>query len=70
MRAEALFLLAGMDRLMPSRFPLKRISSPARTFVVMNAAAALSLAVFFVPADRLWRPSSVRIRQEVSTGAR
>jgi poly-beta-1,6-N-acetyl-D-glucosamine synthase len=52
--------LALIDPLLPRRFPLKGISSPARTFLVMNAASLLSLCVFFVPANFLWRPTRVR----------
>ena len=59
----AFIALALLDVLIPQRFPLKRISSPARTFLVMNAAALLSLAVFFVPPETLWRPTRVRVRE-------
>lgn len=53
---ELIFLAAAaLDRLIPKTWPLKRISSPARTFIAMNAAALLSIAVFFVPADKLWK---------------
>jgi cellulose synthase/poly-beta-1,6-N-acetylglucosamine synthase-like glycosyltransferase len=58
----AVALLALIDRLVPAGFPLKRVTSPARTFIAMNAAALASLIVFFIPAHRLWRsaPSPVR----------
>jgi cellulose synthase/poly-beta-1,6-N-acetylglucosamine synthase-like glycosyltransferase len=39
---------------------LKRLTSPARTFLAMNAAALASVAVFFVPAARLWTPTRVK----------
>jgi cellulose synthase/poly-beta-1,6-N-acetylglucosamine synthase-like glycosyltransferase len=53
---ELIFLaLALADRFVPGTSPLKRISSPAKTFLVMNAAALLSIAVFFVPARTLWK---------------
>jgi cellulose synthase/poly-beta-1,6-N-acetylglucosamine synthase-like glycosyltransferase len=52
----ALVALAIADRAIPAAFPLKRLSSPARTFLLMNAAALLAIVVFFVPANRLWRP--------------
>jgi len=55
---EALFLAAVLiDPLMPRTSPLKRITSPARTFLVMNAAALVAPAVFFVPAQKLWKPT-------------
>jgi biofilm PGA synthesis N-glycosyltransferase PgaC len=59
----ALVAIALLDRYIPKSFPLKRISSPARTFLTMNAAALLSLTVFFVPAKTLWRPTRVKVRQ-------
>jgi cellulose synthase/poly-beta-1,6-N-acetylglucosamine synthase-like glycosyltransferase len=58
--AEALFvLLAAIDGFLPKGFALKRISSPARTFLAMNAASLAGLAVFFVEPTRLWRPTKV-----------
>jgi len=58
----ALFVLAAIDPLVPGSFFVKRISSPARTFLTMNAAAIASLSVFFVPASRFWRPTRVRLK--------
>ena len=55
----AFVLLAVANRFVPKGFPLKRISSPAQTFLVMNAAALAAVAVFFVPATRLWKPTRV-----------
>ena len=52
--------LALLDRLIPRGFILKRISSPARTFLAMNLAAMLSIVVFFVPPATLWKPTRVR----------
>jgi cellulose synthase/poly-beta-1,6-N-acetylglucosamine synthase-like glycosyltransferase len=55
-----LIALALLDRFIPKTWPLKRISSPSRTFLAMNAAALLSPAVFFLPAGRLWqKPTQV-----------
>jgi cellulose synthase/poly-beta-1,6-N-acetylglucosamine synthase-like glycosyltransferase len=59
----ALVVIVLLDRYIPKSFPLKRISSPARTFLTMNAAALLSLAVFFVPPETLWRPTRVKMRR-------
>ena len=55
----ALLALALIDGLVPRWFPLKRFSSPARTFLVMNAASLAATAVFFVPAQKLWKPTRV-----------
>ena len=60
---ELLFVaVALIDRYIPKWFPLKRISSPARTFLAMNIAALLALAVFFVPPETLWRPTRVKVK--------
>lgn len=53
-------LLAFLDCIVPENFLLKRLTSPARTFVIMNAAALAAVSVFFVPATRLWLPTRVR----------
>jgi cellulose synthase/poly-beta-1,6-N-acetylglucosamine synthase-like glycosyltransferase len=59
--AEALlFLLALADRFFPKGFFLKRLSSPARTFVAMNVASIAGLAVFFTEPTRLWLPTRVK----------
>ena len=58
-----LFGLAALDRFVSRKFLLKRITSPARTFLAMNAAALLALLVFFVPPESLWRPTRMQIRQ-------
>jgi poly-beta-1,6-N-acetyl-D-glucosamine synthase len=59
--AEIIFLLlAAMDGLFPKGFPMKRISSPARTFLAMNAASIAGIAVFFIEPTRLWRPTKVK----------
>lgn len=55
----AILALALIDPLLPRGFQLRRISSPARSFVVMNAAALLSVTVFFVPPEWLWKPTRV-----------
>lgn len=54
-----LFALALIDRVLPAGFPLKRLTSPARTFIAMNAASLYAIAVFFTPAGRLWIPTRV-----------
>lgn len=54
----ALYGLALLDKLTPDTFPLKRLSSPASTFVALMAAAVVgAVAVIFVSPDRLWKPT-------------
>ena len=55
----ALLSLALVDGLLPRWFPLKGFSSPARMFLLMNAASLAATAVFFVPAQILWKPTRV-----------
>ena len=57
-----LFALALLDPFLSKRFPLKRLTSAARTFLMLNAASLLSVIVFFVPATKLWRPTRVNPR--------
>ncbi len=60
---QALFYLTALaDQWIPQRSPLKRISSPVRTFVVLMAAAFMALKIFFVPPRALWKETSVRVR--------
>jgi cellulose synthase/poly-beta-1,6-N-acetylglucosamine synthase-like glycosyltransferase len=51
--------LAVLNRFVPAGSPFKRLTSPAKTLLVMNAAALASVAVFFVPAATLWTPTRV-----------
>jgi cellulose synthase/poly-beta-1,6-N-acetylglucosamine synthase-like glycosyltransferase len=61
--AEALpVALALVDIPIPRKSPLKRVTSPARTFLSMNAAALLSIMVFFVQPATLWRTTRVKVR--------
>jgi poly-beta-1,6-N-acetyl-D-glucosamine synthase len=56
MAAQLLFyLLAIVDRWIPNGSIWKRISSPARTFTVLMAAALVAMCILFVPAGRLWK---------------
>jgi len=52
------YLLAAVDFLVPQSFPLKRLTSAARTFIAMMAAAVCGLFVSFVPPRTLWKPSA------------
>jgi cellulose synthase/poly-beta-1,6-N-acetylglucosamine synthase-like glycosyltransferase len=57
-----LVALAALDWFVPRKFPLKRVSSPARTFLAMNAAALLAVLIFFVPPEFIWRPTRMQVR--------
>jgi cellulose synthase/poly-beta-1,6-N-acetylglucosamine synthase-like glycosyltransferase len=56
----AFYSVALLDRLLPAAFPLKRLTSPVRTFVVLGTAALFGIKVYFVPARTLWKETTVR----------
>jgi biofilm PGA synthesis N-glycosyltransferase PgaC len=61
---QALFYgLAAIDPLFGAGNPLKRVSSPVRTFVAMMIAAVLGLRVFFVPPRSLWKETKVTLQE-------
>lgn len=49
--------LAVIDPWIPERFPLKRLSSVVRTFVVLLAAALWAVSIFFLPSGKFWTTS-------------
>jgi biofilm PGA synthesis N-glycosyltransferase PgaC len=51
------YALAALDTWIPEKSLLKRISSPAQTFIVMMIAAVCALSVFFVSPRKLWTPT-------------
>jgi biofilm PGA synthesis N-glycosyltransferase PgaC len=53
------YLTAALDSWIPGHWPIKRISSLARTFVVLMAAAFCAVTIFFIPARRLWKETRV-----------
>ena len=59
--ALAVIVLAALDVVLPGKFILRRISSPARSFLVLNAASLASVLVFFVSPERLWKPTRVAL---------
>lgn len=59
--ALAVLLLAALDVVLPKNFILRGISSPARSFLVLNVASLLSVLVFFVPPERLWKPTRLPV---------
>jgi len=52
--------LAALDPLVPDRFPLKKLTSPIRTFVVLMAASLAAVRVYFVSPTSLWKEASYR----------
>ena len=58
--AQALgYGLAALDFLLPEKWPAKRLTSPARTFVVLMAASLCAVCIFLVPARALWGETRV-----------
>jgi hypothetical protein len=55
----ASYFVALSDSWMPGNFPLKRLTSPIRTFAVLMLASLCSLAIIFVPASVLWKETRV-----------
>jgi cellulose synthase/poly-beta-1,6-N-acetylglucosamine synthase-like glycosyltransferase len=53
-------LLAFCNSFVPPSSPLKRLTSPARTLLVMNIASMAAVAVFFVPATKLWNTTQMQ----------
>jgi hypothetical protein len=60
--------IAVLDPFIPQKFPLKRITSPARTFMAMNTAALLALLIFFVPPEFIWRPTQMQVPVKKKSG--
>jgi poly-beta-1,6-N-acetyl-D-glucosamine synthase len=59
--AQALFYgFALMDGWVPEQSPIKKLTSPARTFCMLMMAALRAVSVFFVPSGELWKVTSVR----------
>ena len=61
----AVLALAALDIWLPKGFILKRFSSPARTFVVMNIAVMMSIVVFFISPQALWGTTQVNQKASV-----
>jgi cellulose synthase/poly-beta-1,6-N-acetylglucosamine synthase-like glycosyltransferase len=51
-------VLALLNNFIPTGVRLKRLSSPSRTFLVMNAAALCAVFVFVLPATWIWKPTN------------
>jgi biofilm PGA synthesis N-glycosyltransferase PgaC len=54
------FVLALLNQAIRPGSPVKRLTSPANTFLVMNAASLSAIVVFFVPATQIWKPTQVQ----------
>lgn len=56
--AQALgYGLALLNPVFPAAFPLKRITAPAHTFLVLVAAAFWAASILFRSSDTLWKPA-------------
>jgi poly-beta-1,6-N-acetyl-D-glucosamine synthase len=64
----AAYLLGLADMILPSAFPLRRLTAPLRTFTVLMAASLCALAILFVPPRTLWKETQVSGQETV--GAR
>lgn len=56
----AFYFCAALDSVVPASLPLKKITSPIRTFVTLMTAALIAVKIFFVPARSLWKETTVR----------
>jgi biofilm PGA synthesis N-glycosyltransferase PgaC len=56
------YSMAALDRFIPERSLLKRISAPARTFCVLMLASLMAARVLFVPPDMLWKRSEIQAK--------
>jgi hypothetical protein len=56
----AVLVLGLLDLLTPEGWILKRVTSPFRALLIMQAASLFSCSVFFVPARWLWKQTRVR----------
>ncbi len=55
----AFYGLALIDRAVPERTTAKRLTAVVRAFVVLVAAAACAIVVFWVPSTKLWKTTQV-----------
>ena len=56
---ERVVWFAVLDYLLPAAWPFKRLTAPARTFLVLMAASLCATCIFFVPAGVLWSETRV-----------
>jgi cellulose synthase/poly-beta-1,6-N-acetylglucosamine synthase-like glycosyltransferase len=53
----AFYALAMIDLFLGEMFPLKRLTSPIRTFVTLMAATVCAVSILFAPSQTLWKPT-------------
>jgi cellulose synthase/poly-beta-1,6-N-acetylglucosamine synthase-like glycosyltransferase len=56
------YALAAIDLVIPPGFPVKRLTSPVRTFVTLMGAGIFALSVFFVSPEKIWTPSRAQAK--------
>jgi hypothetical protein len=67
---QVLFYGLGLlDPLMPERTRLKRLTAVIRAFLVLVAAALCATAIFFLPAQKLWKETRVSVTGAAPTRA-
>lgn len=54
------YLIAALDYVLPEWLPFKRVTSLARTFVVLVISSLSAVRVFFVAPQKLWKETQVR----------
>jgi cellulose synthase/poly-beta-1,6-N-acetylglucosamine synthase-like glycosyltransferase len=59
----AVLALALLDVVLPDRFPLKRLTSPVRTALVLIAASFCAAFFLILPRRNLWQPTKVNVSQ-------
>ena len=59
--AAAFYLLAAVDPLLRDGFVVKKLSSVARTFLVLMIADLCAIVILFVPPERLWKPTQLQV---------
>ena len=62
----AIYGAALLDPRIPEKTPLKKLTSPIRTFVVMMLATLCAVSIWFVPPERLWRTTTRVVRRDVA----
>lgn len=59
------YALAVLDFFMPESLFIKKITSPARTFVTLMLASLCAIAVLFLPSEFFWKTASNPIQKPV-----
>ena len=56
---SCVYILVLLDAWLPASVPLKRLTSPLRTFAVLMTASLCALGILFVPARVFWKETRV-----------